>query len=145
MPERLRLKDKYSALTEEELIDLLLVDKSEYDAEAYELLCSEVTKRGLREKIERLKEANKDNVEVKIPPEEPEIEEYVSIMIITDPDDVDIIEEILSKKDILCTFDTLSLVGNNFPASVTVKKEKVEDALSLLNNFKPKKGGLILW
>jgi len=145
MSERSRLKDKYSALVEEELIELLLVDKSEYDPEAYELLCFEATKRGLIEKIGQLRKSNKEPVNIEIPPEELKIEEYVPIMIIADPDDVDAIEEILNKEDILCTIDTLSLIGNNFPAQVTIQKSKVKDAINLLSGFKPRKGGLILW
>ena len=143
--EILRLKNKYSALAEEELIGLLLVDKSEYDPEAYELLCSEAVKRGLDDKIEQLKNINKEPAKVEIPVEELKIQEYVQIMIIVDSDDVEAIEAILSKKDILCTIDTLSIAGNNFPAQVTVQEQRLKEAVSLLKDFKPKKGGLILW
>jgi hypothetical protein len=145
MAERMKLKERYAAMPDEGLIELLLVDKEEYNPEAYELLCAEADKRGLQEKIEELKKTNKEPVEVEISPEEIKCAEYVPIMIVTDPYDMDSLEKILTRNDIPYTFDTMSLAGNNFPSSLTVEKSRVSDAIRLLKDFKPKKGSLILW
>ncbi len=54
--EKLRLKEAYSEMPDNEIIEMLLVDQSEYEKDVYDLLLAEAQKRGLETKINEMRE-----------------------------------------------------------------------------------------
>ena len=141
--ELLKLKEKYAKMSEEELIEFLLVDKEEYEPQAYSLLCQEAKKRGLEDKIEERRKSSQP-VDITLGDEELKTEEFVGIIIVNDYDDQEYVESLLERKDIPYTDEKLNLSGAVLPLSFAVEKSRLEEALNLLRNFKPK-NSYVLW
>ena len=59
--EKLKLEITYSEMPDSELIEMLLVDRSEYDKEDYDLVSAEVQRRGLETKIDKIKDKDRNN------------------------------------------------------------------------------------
>ena len=141
MQERLRLKNKYSQMPDEELESMLQEGKGAFREGIYGLLQEEAEKRGIefKEVLEKqeLKQAAKLEQEIKVPT-------FVQLIIITDAADVSILESMLDSAGISYYFQSLSFRGKDLPTSLMIEEPRVEDAINLLKDFKPK-GGIVLW
>lgn len=142
MQEILKLKKKYSDMSDEELKGLLSEGKCAYREGIYELIEAEAMRRGINE--EKGQDSRENEAFIPAVVEEAPLEKYLPIMVVVDYGDKESLEETLNKDNIPYFFDTLSLKGNVLPASLAVEESKVERAISLLKDFKPK-GGIVLW
>lgn len=141
MREILELKKKYSALPDEEIIDMLLEGKDSYVEGAYELLLTEAKGRGIEGKLQKTEIAK----EAFVPDEAgPEPETFVQIMIVNNEADLVFLKSILEREGILHFFQDLSLRGASLPVSLMVAESQVDKVRGICKDFKPG-GSIVLW
>lgn len=144
MDEVLKLKQRYAGMPDEEIIEMLLLDKEEFRKEAYEILYAEADKRGLKELIEERRKSNKEPVDIQLNEDEIKTEKYTRLIIVNDYDDKEFLENIFDKKDVPYVVENLSMKDYDLPALFSVEESRVDESIGLLKNFKPK-ACLILW
>lgn len=144
MREILELKKKYSALPDEEIIDMLREGKGGYVEGAYELLLSEAKERGIGDRLEDNKETQEvqENPALNSPQAEPET--FVQLMIINNETDFGFLKSVLGEAGIVYYSQDLSLRGANLPVSLMVVESQVKKTIDLLKDFKPN-GSIALW
>ena len=145
LEERMKLKEQYGSLPDFQLIQMLADGKDSYVEGAYELLQEEARSRGLvTEKppaqTERMEEPPISH------PAEPELDvnTYVQLAIINVESDRKIIDSRLAGTGIPYYFQNLHIRNQELPVGLMVEQPRYEDAIELLNDFKPA-NSIILW
>jgi len=132
---RSKLKEKYSLVPDEELIDMAREGSQSYAEGAYGLLLDEIKKRGIEEKPEGARSVSVD---------EAKADTFAELAIIINQQDKDALESAFGVTDIPFYFQSLNIRGKDWPVALMVEQSRVEDAVELLKDFKPN-GGIILW
>jgi hypothetical protein len=135
-----KLREKYSRLTDEELKELLLAGKSEFEPEAFTLLVEEARKRQV-ELAGEVPPRSSDLRGCSPGGEEREIEQesYVELIVVNHPDDVESNRNILTAAAINFYFQPMSYSGKELPVALFVLQQHAGDAVELFNkNFQPK-------
>jgi len=144
MQQRSKLREKYSLVPDEELIDMAREGSQSYAEGAYGLLLDEIKKRGIGEGLEGIKSVPAEPEKSGLTNDEAKVDTFVELTIIINQQDKDSLESALGGTDIPFYFQSLNIRGKDWPVSLMIEQSRVEDAVELLKDFKPN-GGIILW
>lgn len=142
--QRSKLKEKYSLVPDEELIDMAREGSQSYAEGAYGLLLDEIKKRGIEERPEGVRSVSVETEKSGLTNDEAKVDTFAELAIIIDQQDKDTLESALGVTDIPFYFQSLNIRGKDWPVALMVEQSRVEDAVELLKDFKPN-GGIILW
>lgn len=140
-----KLREKYGRMSDEELKELLLAGKGEFEPEAFNLLVEEARKRQME--IETGISAAEQSVSpAKALERELEIEQesYAILAVLNDDADVEFAKNKLSPAGIKFNLEPLSFVGKTLPVGLDVAVRQASEAIELLKDFQPK-SSIVLW
>lgn len=138
-----KLREKYSRISDEELKELLLAGRGEFEPEAYNLLVEEARKRQVELGTE-IAASQKDEPEAPALAEELREESYAELAVVNHPEDLACIKESLDATDINYYFQPISYTGKELPVALLVQQSRAGDAIDLLSRFSPK-STIVLW
>ena len=143
--ERIKLKKQYESLPDFQLSQMLADGKDSYVEGAYELLQEEAWRRGLEAEKPAVPQEKIEKPQL-LHPAEPEVDvnTYLQLIVINDESDRRIIDSRLSGAQIPYYFQNLHIRNQELPVGLMVDHLRFEDAIELLNDFKPA-NSIILW
>ncbi len=144
LKQRLKLKETYSLLPDEELISMAQEGSNSFAEGVYALLLDEIKKRGIEENPGTGKDTPAAEVKAAPMNDETGVDTFVEIAIITNQGDKEILEKAIKPTDISHYFQSLNIRGKDWPVSLMVEQSRAEDAVELLQGFQPN-GGMVLW
>lgn len=133
--ERIRLRRLYSEMPEEELIEMLLIDKKEYEPDVYEMLLAEAYNRGIERKVEERRKTRRDTSEDKEAEagKEKKLVVVAKVKVITE---ADLIRVLLASEAIECFFNECAFpFYRTSPIDIYVKEEDVERAQEIIERY----------
>lgn len=138
-----KLREKYGRMSDEELKELLLAGKDEFEPEAFALLTEEARRRQVELGTEI---AAAEQGEPAAPSMEREIEQenYAELMVINDQEDLEAVRKLLSKAGIAFYFQQISYTGRELPLALFVQQSRAGEAIGIFEGFKPK-ASIVLW
>lgn len=141
--ERSRLRKAYAQMSDEELIEMLLVDKSDYAPCVYELLQAEGHNRGLESKLEEIKKIKTDSEDAKsgLSSSHCKAGKFVRLMKVATDGDVAFLKSLLDTTGIPYYFQTLRFrfgTPDSAPAHLLIEESRLEEAKELLKEFNQK-------
>ncbi len=142
--QRSKLKEKYSLVPDEELIDMAREGSQSYAEGAYGLLLDEIKKRGIEEGMEGIKSVPAEPEKSGLTNDEAKVDTFAELAVIINQQEKDSLGSALGAAGIPFYFQSLNIRGKDWPVALMVEQSRVEDAVELLKNFKPD-GGIILW
>lgn len=137
------LREKYSRLDDEELKQLLLAGKEEFEPEAFTLLVEEARKRQL-ELGSEIAASEQSEPPAQALEHELEQENYAELAICNHRDDIEVIKKKLEDAGINFYFQPISYAGKEMPVALLVQQSRAEEAIALLQDFTPH-ASIVLW
>lgn len=137
------LREKYSRMEDEELKQLLLAGKDEFEPEAFNLLVEEARKRQLELGAE-IAASEKSEPPAQAMERELEQENFAELVVCNDREDRALIGKKLEGAGINFYFQPISYTGKELPVALFVQQSRVEETIALLRDFSPR-ASIVLW
>jgi hypothetical protein len=131
------LRKKYSRMGDEEIRELLLAGKGEFEPEAFNLLVEEARRRQVELGAE-IAASEKDEPEAQALEAELEQESYAELAVVNDRDDLAAIREKLKDSGVNFYFQPISYTGKELPVALLVQQAKADKVIGLLRDQKLK-------
>jgi beta-phosphoglucomutase-like phosphatase (HAD superfamily) len=138
-----RLREKYGRMTDEEIKELLLAGRDEFEPDAFNLLLEEARKRQVELGTE-IAASQQDVPEAQALEKELEEESYAELAVVNSQEDMEFIRKQLSTAGINFYFQPISFSGKELPVALLVEQSRANDAIEKLKDFAPK-GSIVLW
>jgi hypothetical protein len=138
-----KLRQKYSRISDEEIRELLLAGKDEFEPDAFNLLLDEARKRQVEIGTE-IAASQKDEPEAQALEKELEQESYAELAVVNSPEDAESIRTRLSGTGINFYFQPISYSGKELPVALLVQQSRAEEAIEKLKDLSPK-AAIFLW
>lgn len=138
-----QLRERYARMTDEEIKELLLAGKEEFEPEAYTLLLEEARKRQA-ELGREIDASEKSGPEAEVLERELEEENYAELAVINDREDLESIRGKLSQAGLNFHVQPVSYSGKELPVALFVEQSRADEALEFLKDFHPK-ASIVLW
>ena len=137
------VREKYGRMEDEELKQLLLAGKDEFEPEAFNLLVEEARKRQMELGAE-IAASEKSEPPAQALERELEQENYAELIVCNDREDCDLIRRRLEGAGINFYFQPISYTGKELPLALLVQQSRAEEAIALLRDFSPR-SSIVLW
>ena len=125
------LRGRYGRMSDEELKELLVAGKDEFEPEAFTILVEEAEKRRIA-LTEVIASAEKGAEPAESVRKDVDVENYTEVAAINDPQDKEAIQKILDGRKTGYFFSPISFSGQQLPVMVAVELAQAQEIISVL-------------